>query len=97
MCVCYLCVCVCVCVCVRVLTINSGVDVSGLPSFASIRHCNTIYFDTRRTSYLKEPPAISLKTYLKDNGNIFFVAIKGILIKLMLEIKSSFPSHQIST
>ena len=89
--------CVCVCVCVCVLTINGGVDVSGLPCFAGIRHCNTIYFDTRRTSYLKEPPAVSLKTYLKDNGNIFFVAIKGILIKLMLEIKSSFPSHQIST
>ena len=32
-----------------VLTIKGGVDVSGLPSFASIRYRNTIIFDTRKT------------------------------------------------
>ena len=36
MCVLCVCVCVCVCVFVCVLTINDGVDVSGLPIFASI-------------------------------------------------------------
>ena len=34
---------------VCVLTIKGGVDVSGLPSFASIRYRNTIIFDTRKT------------------------------------------------
>ena len=58
-----------------VLTINGGADASGLPSFASIRHRNTIIFYTRNTLYLKEPPAKLLKTYLKDNGNIYFVVI----------------------
>ena len=48
----YVCVCVCVCVCVSVLTINSGMDISGLPSFASIRHRSIIIFDTRKTLYL---------------------------------------------
>ena len=49
----YIYVCVCLCVCVGgVLTINSGVDISGLPSFASIRHRNIIIFDTRKTLYL---------------------------------------------
>ena len=60
---------------VCVLTINGGADVSGLPSFASIRDHNTIIFDTRKTLCLKEPPAKLLKTYLKDNGNIYFVVI----------------------
>ena len=63
------------CVCVCVLAINDGADVSGLPSFASIRHRNTIIFNTRKTLYLKEPPAKLLKTYLKDNGSIYFVVI----------------------
>ena len=71
--------CVCVCVCfVYVLTINGGavgVVVLGLLSFASIRHSNTIIFNARKTLYLKEPPAKLLKTYLKDNVNIYFVVI----------------------
>ena len=66
------CVCVCVCACVCVLTINGGVDISDLPSFASIRHRNAIIFDTRKTLYHKEPPAELLKTCLKD---ICFVVI----------------------
>ena len=61
--------------CVCVLTINGEVDVSGLPSFASIRDRSTIIFDSRKTLYLKEPTAKLLKTYLKDNGNICFVVI----------------------
>ena len=71
----YVCVCVCVCLCVCVLTINGGVDDSGLLSFASVRHRNTTISDTRKTLYLKEPPANSLKTYLKDNGTIYFLVI----------------------
>ena len=67
--------CVSVCVCVCVLTINAGVNVSGLRSFASIRHRNAITFDTRKTLHLTKPPAKLLKTYLKDNGNICFVVI----------------------
>ena len=63
--------CVCVCVCVCVLTINCGVDISGLPSFAS----NAIMFDTRKTLFLKEPTPKLLKTYLKDNGNICFIVV----------------------
>ena len=66
---------VCVRVCVCVLTIDGGVDISGLSSFASIRHRNTIIFDTRKSLYRKEPPAKVLKTYLKGNGNICFVVI----------------------
>ena len=53
-----------------VLTINIGADVSGL---ASIWHRNTMIFDTRKNLYLKEPPAKLLKTYLKNNGNLYFV------------------------
>ena len=67
--------CVCMCVCVCVLTIKSWVDISGLPSLASIRHRNTIIFDTRKTLYLKEPPAKLLRTNLKGNSNICFVVI----------------------
>ena len=33
------------------------------------------FFYTRNTLYLKEPPAKLLKTYLKDNGNIYFAVI----------------------
>ena len=57
-CVCvYVCVCVCVCVCVLfMLVINGRVDLSGLSSFASIRHRNTTIFDTRKTLCLKEAP-----------------------------------------
>ena len=32
-------------------------------------------FGTRKTLYLKEPPAKLLKIYLKDNGNIYLVVI----------------------
>ena len=82
---------------VCVLSINGGVDILGLPNFASIRHRNTIIFDTRKTLYLKEPPAKLLKIYLKDNGNMFRSYLRDFnLIKLLLEIKSSFPSRKIS-
>ena len=76
-CVCmYVCMCVCVCcVFVCVLTKNGRVNIYGLPRFASIRHRNTIIFDTRKTLYLKEPPVKLLKLYLKENSNIFFVVI----------------------
>ena len=95
MCVC-MCVCLCVCVCVCVLTIKGGVDIPSLPSFASIRHRNTIIFDRRDTLYLKEPPAKLLKTYLKDNDNMFRSYLRDFnLIKLLLEIKSSFPRRKI--
>ena len=63
------------CVCVCVLTINGGADIPDYPTFASIRHRSTIIFDTRKTLYLKEPLAKLLKTYLKDNVNIYFVVI----------------------
>ena len=68
-------VCVCVCVCVCVLTIKGGVDVSGFPSLVNTRHRITAIFDTRKTLYLKIPSAKLLKTYLKENGNIYFVVI----------------------
>ena len=58
-----------------VLTINSEMDVSGLSSFPIIGHGNTIIFDTRKTLCLKEAPTKFLKTYLKDIGNICFVAV----------------------
>ena len=32
-------------------------------------------FDTRKTLYLKETLSKLLKSYLKDNGNIYFVVI----------------------
>ena len=60
---------------VCVLTLNGGVDISGLPSFASNRHRNTNIFDARNTSYLKEDPAKLLKSYLMDDGNIYFIII----------------------
>ena len=55
-----------------VLTINGAVNLSGLPSFESIRHRNTIILGTRKTLHLKEIPVKFLKTYLRDNGNIYF-------------------------
>ena len=61
-----------ICVCANY---KHEADVSGLPSFASIRHCDTIVFDSKKTLYFKEPPAKLLKTYLKDNGNVCFVVI----------------------
>ena len=60
---------------VCVLAINGEADVSGLPSLASIRHRNTIIFDSRKTLHRKEPTAKLLKTYLKDSGNIYIAAI----------------------
>ena len=74
LCVC-VCVCVYVCVCVCVLTIKGGVDVSGFPSLVNTRHRITVIFDTRKTLYLKIPSAKLLKTYLKENDNIYFVVI----------------------
>ena len=47
---------VCVCVCICVLTVNGGVDVLRLASFASIWYRNTIIFDIRKTLYLKDSP-----------------------------------------
>ena len=44
------------CVRVCVLSINGGTDAPGFPRFASIRHCNTIIFNTRKTLYLKRTP-----------------------------------------
>ena len=70
--------CAFICMYACVLTIDGWADVLGLPSFASNQHRNThstIIFDTRKTLYLKEPPAKLLKTYLKDNGNIYFLVI----------------------
>ena len=57
----------------------------------------TQYFDTKKTIYFKEPPAKLLKTYLKDSGNIYIRSYLTDfnLIKLLLEIKSSFLSHKI--
>ena len=40
---------------VCVVIINGESDLSGLPSFASIRHRNVIIFDSRKTLYLKNP------------------------------------------
>ena len=60
---------------VCVLTIKALADVSGLPSFASIRDRDTIIYDTRKTLYLNEPPAKLLKKYLKNNSNIYFIVI----------------------
>ena len=71
----FVCVCVCLCVCVCVLTIKGGVDVSGFPSLVNTRHRITVIFDTRKTLYLKIPSAKLLKTYLKENDNIYFVVI----------------------
>ena len=68
----------CARVCVRArVCVNQKrwVDIYGLPSFGSIQHLNAIIYDTRKTLYLKEPPAKLLKIYLKDNGNICFVVI----------------------
>ena len=92
----YACVCIYIYVCMWELTINGGLDISGVLSFASIRHRKTIIFDRQKTLYLKEAPAKLLKTYLKNNGSICFVDMDFDLIKLLLEIKSSFSSRKIS-
>ena len=57
----------------------------------------TQYFDTKKTIYFKEPSAKLLKTYLKDSGNIYIRSYLTDfnLIKLLLEIKSSFLGHKI--
>ena len=92
----HVCVYIYICVCMWELTINGGLDISGVLSFASIRHRKTIIFDRQKTLYLKEAPAKLLKTYLKNNGSICFVDMDFNLIKLLLEIKSSFSSRKIS-
>ena len=64
----------CVYVCMCVLTFKGGSGCfrcSVMQVFATV----TQYFDTKKTLYLKEHPAKLLKTYLKDNGNIYFVVI----------------------
>ena len=58
-----------------VLTINTWANVSGPPSFASIRDRDTIIYHTIKTLYLNKPPAKLLKTYLKDNSNTYFIVI----------------------
>ena len=52
----YISICIYFCVCVCVLSINGGTDAPGFPRFASIRHCTTIIFNTRKTLYLKRTP-----------------------------------------
>ena len=70
-----MCVCVCVYVCVSVFAINGWTDVQVFLVMQVFDTVTQSFFDTRKTLYLKELPAELLKTYLKDNGNIFFVVI----------------------
>ena len=70
-----MCVCVCVYVCVSVFAINGWADVQVFLVMQIFDTVTQSFFDTRKTLYLKELPAELLKTYLKDNGNIFFVVI----------------------
>ena len=42
-------------ICMCVLTINGGTDISGLSSFGSNRHRNTIIFEKERPYTLKSP------------------------------------------
>ena len=67
--------CVCVYVCVSVFAINGWTDVQVFLVMQVFDTVTQSFFDTRKTLYLKELPAELLKTYLKDNGNIFFVVI----------------------
>ena len=67
--------CVCVYVCVSVFAINGWADVQVFLVMQIFDTVTQSFFDTRKTLYLKELPAELLKTYLKDNGNIFFVVI----------------------
>ena len=48
----------------------------------SIRHRNTIIFDSRKILYCRETPAKLLKTCLTDSGYIYFVVIEAISIWL---------------
>ena len=78
MCVCVcVCVCVCLCVCmfVSMFAINGWADVQVFLVMQVFDTVTQSFFDTRKTLYLKELPAELLKTYLKENGNIFFVVI----------------------
>ena len=67
--------CVCVYVCVSVFAVNGWADVQVFLVMQVFDTVTQSFFDTRKTLYLKELPAELLKTYLKDNGNIFFVVI----------------------
>ena len=67
--------CVSVYVCVSVFAINGWADVQVFLVMQIFDTVTQSFFDTRKTLYLKELPAELLKTYLKDNGNIFFVVI----------------------
>ena len=67
--------CVCVYVCVSVFAINGWADVQVFLVMQIFDTVTQSFFDTRKTLYPKELPAELLKTYLKDNGNIFFVVI----------------------
>ena len=62
----------CVCVCVNY---KEWGGCFRIPSLVNTRHRITAIFDTRKTLYLKIPSAKLLKTYLKENGNIYFVVI----------------------
>ena len=67
--------CVCVYVCVSVIAVNGWADVQVFLVMQVFDTVTQSFFDTRKTLYLKKLPAELLKTYLKDNGNIFFVVI----------------------
>ena len=70
-----MCVCVCVCIYVSVFAINGWADVQVFPVMQVFDTVTQSLFDKRKTLYPKELPAELLKTYLKNNGNIFFVVI----------------------
>ena len=67
--------CVYVCIYVSVFAINGWADVQVFPVMQVFDTVTQSFFDTRKTLYPKELPAELLKTYLKNNGNIFFVVI----------------------
>ena len=67
--------CVCVYVCVSVIAVNGWADVQVFLVMQVFDTVTQSFFDTRKTLYPKELPAELLKTYLKNNGNIFFVVI----------------------
>ena len=67
-----MCVCVCVCVCVNLKEWGLMFQL-----FLVMQVFDTVTqsFSTRKTLYVKEPPAKLLKIYLKINGNIYLVVI----------------------
>ena len=67
-----MCVCVCVCVCVN---FKGWGQVFQLFPTMQVFDTMTQSFDTRKALHLKETLSKLLKSYLKDNGNIYFVVI----------------------